>query len=159
MWNARLLDWFATFDISTYRKTRWSNNQHGPSWSRTDSLHNITTRIPITKRLEGTGNQKGINPLVTIQQLAGRGTEERTLTWMVIFLPELFYFENYDVSWSNNCFKPKKTPQKGNQVSPSLPDSLSFSLGRTEWLGLTTLHSAQQVALLCRSTFLKCSSR
>jgi hypothetical protein len=44
------------------------------------------------------------------EQLAGRGTEERTPTRMVLFCPEIFCLENCDVLCSNYCFKQKKTP-------------------------------------------------
>ncbi len=39
-------------------------------------------------------------------------------TQIAVFWPGNFYLQNYEVSWDNNCFKRKKTPQNGNQVNP-----------------------------------------
>jgi hypothetical protein len=39
------------------------------------------------------------------------------MTWMAVFLQGNIPLENHDVSWGINCFKGKKTPSNGNQVS------------------------------------------
>ncbi len=53
-------------------------------------------------------------------QLAGRGTKEHTRLGWPFFVWKFVFLENYDVLWCNDCFKRKKTPQNGNQVSPRL---------------------------------------
>ncbi len=57
----------------------------------------------------------GIHQLtLSTTQLEARGTKKHARLWRSFFLQGKFYLENYDVSWGNNCFKRKKTPQNGN---------------------------------------------
>jgi hypothetical protein len=66
-------------------------NQPNPGRSRPHSLGPMAESGP---------EQGGLGPLgqQSLGQLAGRGTEQRTPTRMVIFWLEKFHLENYDVS-------------------------------------------------------------
>ncbi len=66
------------------------------------------------------------------------------LTWKAIFRPRRKYLENYDISWRNDCFKRKKTPQNSIQVNPRL---CYFFWDRSDRPGLTALHHALQLEI------------
>jgi hypothetical protein len=70
-------------------------------------------------------------------QLAGRGTEERTPTRMVLFWPDIFILKNMTFCEVTTVLNERKHLK---MVIRSVPDSVSLILGRTEWPGLTALH-------------------
>ncbi len=94
-----------------------------------------------------------IETLYDFCQLAARGTKERALLGWLFFLPEFFILKTIMFREVTTVLNERKHLE---MVIRSVPDSVSLILGRTEWLGHTALHSAQQLKLLCQRTFLKC---